>query len=154
MSSLHQGFQQAGESGGTEAVFRWLDGADESPLIQQVKRRMLDICPVAAGDRVLDIGCGLGHEVRRLAQLVGPGAGRIATGTGRAGRVPRCLPAGARAMGGCSATPGWGVAWPAACLAVLGAGGTTGGFGTSGASSRSSCSWAGQNVQPASVMTW
>jgi SAM-dependent methyltransferase len=76
VSSLHQGFQQAGQSDGSEAVFRWLDGADESPLIQQVKRRMLDICPVAAGDQVLDVGCGLGHEVRRLAQQVGP-QGRV-----------------------------------------------------------------------------
>jgi len=76
VSSLHQGFQQAGQSGGSEAVFRWLDGADESPLIQQVKRRMLDICPVAAGHQVLDVGCGLGHEVRRLAQQVGP-QGRV-----------------------------------------------------------------------------
>ena len=72
MSSLHQDFQQTGESGGTEAAFRWLDAADESPLIQQVKRRMLDVCPVREGDHVLDVGCGLGHEVRRLAQLVGP----------------------------------------------------------------------------------
>jgi ubiquinone/menaquinone biosynthesis C-methylase UbiE len=76
VSSLHQGFQETGESGGTEAVFRWLDGADESPLIQQVKRRMLDVCPVGEGDQVLDVGCGLGHEVRRLAQLVGP-QGRV-----------------------------------------------------------------------------
>lgn len=76
MSSLHQGFQETGEPGDSEAVFRWLDGADESPLIQQVKRRMLDICPVGEGDQVLDVGCGLGHEVRRLAQLVGP-QGRV-----------------------------------------------------------------------------
>lgn len=76
VSSLHQGFQEAGQSGSTEAIFRWLDGADESPLIQQVKRRMLDICPVGAGDQVLDVGCGLGHEVRRLAQQVGP-QGRV-----------------------------------------------------------------------------
>jgi ubiquinone/menaquinone biosynthesis C-methylase UbiE len=76
VSSLHQGFQEPGQSGSTEAVFRWLDGADESPLIQQVKRRMLDVCPVAAGDQVLDVGCGLGHEVRRLAEQVGP-RGRV-----------------------------------------------------------------------------
>jgi ubiquinone/menaquinone biosynthesis C-methylase UbiE len=76
VSSLHQGFQETGEPGSTEAVFRWLDGADESPLIQQVKRRMLDVCPVGEGDQVLDVGCGLGHEVRRLARLAGP-RGRV-----------------------------------------------------------------------------
>jgi ubiquinone/menaquinone biosynthesis C-methylase UbiE len=76
VSSLHQSFRETGEPGDTEAVFRWLDGADESPLIQEVKRRMVDVCPVGEGDRVLDVGCGLGHEVRRLAQLVRP-QGRV-----------------------------------------------------------------------------
>ena len=61
MSSLRQGFQEMGQSCGTEASFRWLDGADESPLIQQVKRRVLDVCPVGAGAQVLDVGGGLGH---------------------------------------------------------------------------------------------
>jgi ubiquinone/menaquinone biosynthesis C-methylase UbiE len=76
VSSLHQGFQETGQPGDTEAIFRWLDGADQSPLIQQVKRRMLDACPVGPGDQVLDVGCGLGHEVQRLAQRVGP-QGRV-----------------------------------------------------------------------------
>jgi ubiquinone/menaquinone biosynthesis C-methylase UbiE len=75
VSSLHEGFQQTGQPADTEALFRWLDDADESPLIQQVKRQMLEVCPVAAGDQVLDVGCGLGHEVRRLAERVGPGGG-------------------------------------------------------------------------------
>jgi ubiquinone/menaquinone biosynthesis C-methylase UbiE len=75
VSSLHQGFQETGQSA-TEAAFAWLDRADGNPLIQQLKRRPLDICPVGAGDEVLDVGCGLGHEVRRLAELVGP-QGRV-----------------------------------------------------------------------------
>jgi ubiquinone/menaquinone biosynthesis C-methylase UbiE len=76
VSSLHQGFQETGESGGTEAIFRWLDGADANPLIQQVKRRMLEVCPVDPGDQVLDVGCGLGHEARCFAGQVGP-QGRV-----------------------------------------------------------------------------
>ena len=72
MSSLHQGFQQTGQSTDTEAIFGWLDRMDGHPLIQQVKQQMLDVCPVTEGDRVLDVGCGLGHEVRRLAERVGP----------------------------------------------------------------------------------
>jgi len=77
VSSLHQGFQQTGQSVDTEATSSWLDRMDGSPLIQPIKRQMLDVCPVGEGDRVLDVGCGLGHEVRRLAERVGP-HGRVA----------------------------------------------------------------------------
>ena len=76
MSSLHQGFQETGQSSDAEAAFRWLDRADESPLIRQLKGRMLEVCPVGAGDQVLDVGCGLGHEAQRLARLAGP-RGRV-----------------------------------------------------------------------------
>ncbi len=71
MSSLHQGFRETSQSADTEAAFRWLDGADGHPLVQQIKRLMLAACPIGAGDQVLDVGCGLGHEVRRLAELTG-----------------------------------------------------------------------------------
>ncbi len=76
MSSLHQGFQPASQPSDTEATFRWLDRMDGNPLIQQVKRQMLDACPVQEGNHILDVGCGLGHEARRLAERVGP-HGRI-----------------------------------------------------------------------------
>jgi ubiquinone/menaquinone biosynthesis C-methylase UbiE len=76
MSSLHQSFQSAGQAFDTEATFTWLDRMDGNPLIQQVKRQMLDACPVSEGDYVLDVGCGLGHEARRLAERVGP-QGRV-----------------------------------------------------------------------------
>jgi ubiquinone/menaquinone biosynthesis C-methylase UbiE len=75
VESLHQGFQDA-RSVDAAAMFRWLDQADGNPQLQEIKRRMLDLCPVGAGDRVLDVGCGLGHEVRRLAETVGP-QGRV-----------------------------------------------------------------------------
>src|ERR671928_1178202 len=72
MSSLHRGFQQGAEAVDSDAPFAWLDRADASPLIQGIKQRMLGLCPVGSGDRVLDVGCGLGHELQRLAPLVGP----------------------------------------------------------------------------------
>jgi ubiquinone/menaquinone biosynthesis C-methylase UbiE len=76
VSSLHEGFQQSGQSTDNEAVFGWLDRMDGNPLIREVKQRMLDVCPVNEGDRVLDVGCGLGHEALRLAERAGP-RGRV-----------------------------------------------------------------------------
>jgi SAM-dependent methyltransferase len=72
VSGLHQGFQEAGQSIDTEGTFHWLDRVDGHPLAQQLKGRMLEMCPVAAGGQVLDVGCGLGHEACRLAERVGP----------------------------------------------------------------------------------
>jgi len=71
VSSLHEDFQETGQSADAEATFRWLDRVDGNPQIQEIKQRMLDVCAVGAGDQVLDVGCGLGHEVRRLAERVG-----------------------------------------------------------------------------------
>ena len=74
--SLHQSFQSADGSSDVQAIVAWLDGVDAHPLIAAVKRAMLEQCPVGGGDRVLDVGCGLGHELTRLASRVGSG-GRV-----------------------------------------------------------------------------
>lgn len=69
--SLHQSFQNSAPSIEVEATFAWLDRIDAHPLTQEIKRRMSELSPVEAGDRVLDVGCGLGHELARLAERVG-----------------------------------------------------------------------------------
>ncbi len=74
--SLHQGFQVTGPSLDNEPMFRWLDRTDAHPLVGELKRRMLELCPVDRGDHVLDVGCGLGHEVMRIARRVGR-SGRV-----------------------------------------------------------------------------
>jgi ubiquinone/menaquinone biosynthesis C-methylase UbiE len=74
--SLHQTFQSDDASVNVEAIVRWLDRVDAHPLAREVKRRMGEVRPVAPGSHVLDMGCGLGHEVTRLASRVGP-SGRV-----------------------------------------------------------------------------
>ncbi len=76
MNSLHRGFQQGEGSVEPGLAFAWIDRADASPMIQDIKRRMRELCPVGDGDRLLDVGCGLGHELQRLAEQVGP-RGRV-----------------------------------------------------------------------------
>ena len=49
MSSLHQGFQATDQPADTEAIFGWLDRMNGSPLIQAVKRQMLEVRPVGKG---------------------------------------------------------------------------------------------------------
>ena len=71
VKSLHQAFRDSHDSSDLEATFRWLDQVDRNPSIQELKKRMLDLSPVRRGDRVLDVGCGLGHELARLSRRVG-----------------------------------------------------------------------------------
>lgn len=53
-------------------LFEFLDEVDTIPTIREIKGRMLELCPIGVGEKVLDVGCGLGHEAIRLAGLVGP----------------------------------------------------------------------------------
>ncbi len=62
-------------NGDSEAV-QWLDAADALNFIQRCKLEMRQFCPVQPGQHVLDVGCGVGQEVRRLADVVG-GSGSV-----------------------------------------------------------------------------
>ncbi|HEX2690815.1 MAG TPA: methyltransferase domain-containing protein [Kofleriaceae bacterium] len=70
-TSLHEGFQDTRQVDEIADLFRWLDIADGLEPIKQIKRLMLDVRPPEDGDRILDVGCGIGHEVQRLATRVG-----------------------------------------------------------------------------------
>ncbi|MBF2017498.1 MAG: methyltransferase domain-containing protein [Rivularia sp. T60_A2020_040] len=50
---------------------RRLDRQGANPLWQKIKSQMLSLLDVREGDRVLDVGCGTGDDVRSLAQFVG-----------------------------------------------------------------------------------
>jgi len=46
---------------------------DGLPQVQAIKRRMADLLRPRAGQNLLEVGCGMGYELRRLAARVAPG---------------------------------------------------------------------------------
>lgn len=69
---ISSGFRQVdGQSNPTYYV-RFLDYASADEVLQLAKRRTFELLDVRAGGRYLDIGCGIGDDVRALAQAVGP----------------------------------------------------------------------------------
>lgn len=59
-----------------ESVVTFLEVTETMPFTQSCKRTMRELAPTLAGHHVLDVGCGLGHEARRLHALVGD-SGRV-----------------------------------------------------------------------------
>jgi ubiquinone/menaquinone biosynthesis C-methylase UbiE len=55
-----------------EHVFEFLDSLDDVDVVQKIKRRMIEISLVGKRQTILDVGCGLGQEAMRIADLVGP----------------------------------------------------------------------------------
>jgi len=76
MNTVQQGFQGVADPAAAGALFDWLKHADAQASVQEIKRLMLGLAPVREGDRVLDVGCGIGLETTRLARRVGP-SGRV-----------------------------------------------------------------------------
>jgi ubiquinone/menaquinone biosynthesis C-methylase UbiE len=71
MQDIHKGFQDVNRATDAEVFFQSLDAADALESIQAYRQRMLDLCPPTVGQRILDVGCGIGHSALRLAPLVG-----------------------------------------------------------------------------------
>jgi len=71
MQDIHKGFQDVNQVPDAEAFFRFLDAADALETTQAYRQRMLDFCPPRDGQRILDLGCGVGHSALRLAGMVG-----------------------------------------------------------------------------------
>lgn len=49
----------------------FLDGARRIPSVQEQKHIIFELLHLRSGEKVLDIGCGTGDDVRDMAQLVG-----------------------------------------------------------------------------------
>ena len=73
MPDLHAGFQRADADARGDGLFAFLERVDRLPQVQAIKRRMTDLLGPSAGQHLLEVGCGMGHEVRRLAGRVAPG---------------------------------------------------------------------------------
>ena len=72
IKDVHRGFQDDGEAEKQAAFFRYLDNANRLESVEEYRKRILDLYPIEKGMRILDVGCGLGHEVQKLAEHVGP----------------------------------------------------------------------------------
>jgi SAM-dependent methyltransferase len=51
---------------------RFMDDANSMEFCRSAKERTFTLLALQVGNRVLDVGCGTGDDVRALAQIVGP----------------------------------------------------------------------------------
>jgi ubiquinone/menaquinone biosynthesis C-methylase UbiE len=65
------GFSDVDASDDPEALVRFLDERSASPFFERNRRRRLDALALGAGDRVLEVGCGVGDFSRELMTGVG-----------------------------------------------------------------------------------
>lgn len=68
---FHKGFQDVDSSRDSSALVKAMERASRFPDVIRYRERMTTLCPIEAGGHVLDVGCGLGQEIRRLARIVG-----------------------------------------------------------------------------------
>ncbi len=65
------GFRDVDRTGDISHYVRFPEHASGIEQIRQLKRRSYQLMQVQLGQQVLDVGCGLGDDVRALAGLVG-----------------------------------------------------------------------------------
>src|SRR5947208_15237438 len=65
-------FGQIDAQADPEYFVHFVDEANAIPGFQELEDVAVAELHAAAGDRVLDLGCGTGEDTRRLAALVGP----------------------------------------------------------------------------------
>ena len=73
---ITQGFQDVTRTTAPEFYIRFLDHVETHEDIHAYRGQMQPLLNAQEGEHILDVGCGVGHQVRTLAQLVG-GTGRV-----------------------------------------------------------------------------
>ena len=73
---ITQGFQNVTRTTAPEFYIRFLDDVETHESVQDYRGQMQALFNAQEGEQILDVGCGVGYQVRRLAQLVG-GTGRV-----------------------------------------------------------------------------
>ena len=73
MTDVTQGdaFARVDQSGDPAAFVQYLDAVAALEAAKAYKQRTYELLRLKAGDRVIDIGCGAGDDVRAIAELVG-----------------------------------------------------------------------------------
>jgi ubiquinone/menaquinone biosynthesis C-methylase UbiE len=74
--NISAGFRSVDQATDPASFVHYLETASAQDFIQTAKRRTFSLLEVKPGDHLLDVGCGLGDEVRVLAHLVGS-TGRV-----------------------------------------------------------------------------
>ncbi len=69
---ISTGFRQVDSQSNPTYYVQFLDYASADDVLALAKRRTFELLDVRPGGQYLDIGCGIGDDVRALAQAVGP----------------------------------------------------------------------------------
>jgi ubiquinone/menaquinone biosynthesis C-methylase UbiE len=71
-ASIFESFGDVDAAEVPESLTRLLHEMAAVPAVRELKARSYEVLALEPGDRVLDVGCGDGTDVDRLAELVGP----------------------------------------------------------------------------------
>src|SRR5207248_1024870 len=73
---LGGGFQDVDRTGTPEAFAKYLEHIGTDERVRRLNRKRAEAAGIAAGHRLLDVGCGVGFDASLLAELVAP-AGKV-----------------------------------------------------------------------------
>ena len=76
MKETVHGFREVDHAADAQYFIQFLDEIGSIESVREGKRLMLEVLGIRTGQRILDIGCGVGDDVIEMARLVGK-TGRV-----------------------------------------------------------------------------